>query len=109
MSKVAGQLLWNRIKTDNIVGETDYRCNTGLCQKSMAEDPDFASRVMVIPQAPLSAWADVSIGEPFMTNGVVHVDFSYDGQAEAVILNVLFWAPHTVAGPVDVDLYNPQV
>lgn len=103
MSKIAGQLLWNRVK-DTLEVETKI-FDTGLCQKSAAEDPNFASRVMVIPQAPLASWDSVTIGEPYMLNGTVHVALT-KSQGETVEIRVLFWAPHTVVGPVDVDPYT---
>lgn len=67
-----------------------------------------ASRVMVIPLPPLAAWDTVSIvGEPYLDTdtNTVHVVLANSAEAAADV-NVLFWAPHTNAGPGDCDTYN---
>lgn len=66
-----------------------------------------ASRVMVIPMAPLAAWDDITHGEPYFntTTGTVHVVFTYATEGE-ITINVLFWDPHTMVGPGEADPYN---
>jgi hypothetical protein len=68
-----------------------------------------ASRVQVIPMAPLSKWNSVVHGEPyFNTNtNTVHVRFSTTNEGSVTDLNVLFWDPHSIVGPGKADTYNP--
>lgn len=105
MSKIAGQLLWNRVRFTLTGSTPPVPINTGLCQKSYAlgTDAGFPGRVMVIPLAPTASWTGVTMSEPYMLNGTVYVNFSYTG--EPITLNVLFWAPHTYVGPVTTDAY----
>lgn len=119
MPAIAGNMLWSRRSVtipaaENGSGPGTVDFDTGLQQVSLAflagqptfEDP---SRVMVLPMAPLSQWIDVTHGEPFLDadTGTIHVEFSNSGVSEKV-LNVLFWNPHTNAGPGAADLYNPE-
>lgn len=107
--KTAGQLLWNRVRTDTIPSKGSLKVYTGLCQKSLAfgTQPDLASRTMIIPMVPLANWADITHGEPSMENGEVVVTFYNPGLVSRVV-NVLFWAPHTYVGPGEADVYNPR-
>ena len=125
MSKNAGNLLWNRRR---ITVSVTVDIDTGLTQvgrsfgNSSQSEPPFgvngtvsppdgtlpASRVQVIPMAPLSKWATITHGEPYFntTTGTVHVQFA-TGEGPVTNLNVLFWDPHTVAGPGAAVTYNP--
>lgn len=113
MSKIDGQLLFNRAQLSLLAGSPDANdIDTGLCQSSLAFaagdptlgdsaapiDPAAGSRVQVIPLAPLSAWAGVTHTEPRLDpiTGTVKVRFDAD---TPTILNVLFWDPSTAVGP----------
>ena len=125
MSTKAGTLLWNRKRITLAPGDTTI--DTGLTQLSKIftsmspgepplgvttsppGPPDGAlpaSRVQVIPQAPLAAWNGVTHGEPFVdpATGTVKVLFTNGGATAAI--NVLFWDPHTIVGPGQADTYN---
>jgi len=129
MGTKAGALLWNRrrITLTNCVNTT---IDTGLTQvnKSFAgmspNEPPLgitiappgppdgslpASRVQVIPQAPLAAWSVVTHGEPFVdpADGTVKVVFVVTGHTP-VTINVLFWDPHSIVGPGQASTYNPS-
>lgn len=123
MSKKAGTLLWRRMRAQTHDGVID--CDTGITQvdRSFADmspgEPPLgvtsasppapgttpASRIQVIPLAPLSAWFGVTHSEPYYdpATGTIHVQFSagVDG-----VVNVLFWDPHSLIGPGDADTYN---
>lgn len=127
MAKKQGTLLWNRMKI--VLGSFETKIvDTGLTQEnrnfadmSSGEPPLGietttpplpgtlpASRVQVIPLAPLAPWlgAFVDHGEPFFdpTTQTVKVRFT-SGEGGAVV-NVLFWNPHSVLGPGDADTYG---
>lgn len=120
MSKKAGQLLWSRQQITISGTAPSTTIDTGLCQLNKAwaasslGEPGFGSvaapsRVQVIPMAPLAAWSGITHAEPTLnpTTGTVEVTFFPAPQAEGpVIVNVLFWNPHTLVGPGDADLYN---
>lgn len=106
MSKIAGQLLWNRVRIDSLPnGSTSI--STGLCQKSLAfgTDPNLAARVMVIPMSDTTKWATITHSEPYVSNGVVYVDFANSG-GTLLDVNVLFWDPHSHIGPGMADDYG---
>ena len=118
MSKVAGQLLWNRKKITIPANTTTLNVDTGLTQVNLAlSDPPLgdgivASRVQVIPLAPLAGWANIIHAEPFLdpATNTVHVVFTYDSeQGDALPFNVLFWDPHTIIGPGEAMTYNPPI
>jgi hypothetical protein len=120
MSTNAGNLLWNRIRATIPAGvnggapgvldiDTGLRqVNQNFVANSVAE-PGFTdpSRVQVMPMSPISAWTFITHGEPTLSavTNTIHVIFSNDNAADAEI-NVLFWDPHTLAGPGDADTYN---
>lgn len=131
MSKTAGQLLWRRIRIESIPvsveGGTDI--DTGLTQvnksfdASSVDEPPLgvtslsapipgtlpASRVHVIPLAPLDKWFGITHSEPYFNpaTGTVHVTFFNQGERGTVSnLNVLFWDPHTSIGPGQADTYD---
>lgn len=129
MSTQAGALLWNRQHLVLPFGLTTV--DTGLRQvnkpfASMSPDEPILgveaappgpadgteppSRVMVIPEPPLSGWATITHGEPFVDpmTGTVKVTFNNNGEGSAEI-NVLFWDPHSIAGPGAAVPYNPAV
>lgn len=111
-----GSLLMARLRLTLPNGTTTV--DTGLQQASYATDPGVdgrdpvdlppdgrGSRVMVMPEAPLLAWASITHGEPYLgTNGTVEVVFTNAG-AETTIV-VLFWDPSTVPSPVSADTYT---
>ena len=126
MSTKAGTLLWNRKRITLAPGDTTI--DTGLTQLSKIfasmspgepplgvttsppGPPDGtlpASRVQVIPQAPLGPWNSVTHGEPFIdpATGTVKVTFVLDSEG-SVTINVLFWDPHSMVGPGQADTYN---
>ncbi len=116
------QLLWSRQQLTLQVGETKD-VDTGINQGTLAGLPPLgvsgtaapaagtlpASRIQVIPMAPLSKWSDGNIinGEPYWntTTGTVHVEFSNTG-GSSVYFNVLFWDPHSMIGPGDAAVYG---
>jgi len=126
----AGVLLWNRQRITLPNGFTTI--NTGLTQVSKAfgnmslNEPPLgvsiappgppdgtlpASRVHVIPEAPLAAWAAITHGEPFVdpATGTVKVTFNNataGSPPPSVEINVLFWDPHSMVGPGEADTYN---
>lgn len=118
MSRKAGQLLWNRVHVvfppDTVTVEVD----TGITAESLAGLPPMgdgtvASRVQVIPLAPTDNWGSRAVvGEPFLdpTTRTVHVRLGGGLAPEPPFqlspLNVLFWAPHSIASPGDADPYN---
>lgn len=121
MSKKAGQLLWSRRQLILPAGATIV--DTGLTQVSKAFPPGepslgaslssppsstgVASRVAVLPQAPLSTWANITHGEPYVdpTTGNVMIQFTNGGGSATV--NVLLVDPHTVMGPGASEGYAP--
>lgn len=126
MGTKAGALLWNRQRITLAAGLTPV--DTGLSQVDKAfgnmslNEPPMgvtiappgppdgtgpASRIMVIPQAPTSAWTDITHGEPYLNpaTGTIFVTFNNGGKTPATI-NVLFWDPHSLVGPGDADTYN---
>lgn len=125
MSKQAGQLLWNHRHLTLASGVTDV--DTGITQlgKSFNNDSSGepplgvnatttpapgtlpASRVQVLPMAPLSTWGSITHGEPYFntTTNSVHVAFTNGGSSVAV--NVWFFNPATDIGPGQADTYNP--
>jgi len=123
MSKKAGALLWNRMRVEILDGVIDI--DTGLTQPNRSF-PDYspnepflgipgaappvagtppASRIQVIPLAPLDVWVTVTHGEPYFntTTNTIHVQFS---NGLTTFINVLFWDPHSLIGPGDADTYN---
>jgi len=126
MSRKAGALLWSRQRITLGAGINDI--DTGLMQvsKSFAgqspNEPSLgvtaaiappngtlpASRVHVIPLAPLARWTDITQGEPYFdsTTQTVHVQLTNNGKPGTEI-NVLFWNPHAIVGPGQADTYNP--
>lgn len=126
MSNNAGNLLWNRQSITLATGPA-LDVDTGLTQvqqdfsQSSVNEPFLgipgtadpgpgalpASRVQVIPLAPLSGWQFVTHSEPyFNTNtGTVHVAFTFAGEG-ATTLNALFWDPDTKIGPGQAVPYN---
>jgi hypothetical protein len=126
MGTKAGTLLWNRQRLTLAAGLTSI--DTGLAQVDKAfgsmslNEPPLgvtiappgppdgtgpASRVMVIPQAPIGTWTDITHGEPYVNpaTNTIWVTFSNAGKTPATI-NVLFWDPHSLVGPGDADTYN---
>jgi hypothetical protein len=82
----------------------------GVAQSTPPSDGTTpASRCMVIPLPPMSEWASITIvGEPYLDTdtNTVHVVLSNSDEGAAAP-NVLFWVPHTNAGPGKCDTYNP--
>lgn len=111
MGKKAAALLWNRMRAPVHDGVIDV--DTGLTQPNRSfpsyslNEPDLASRIQVVPLAPLSKWAGVTHGEPYLDpiTGTVHVQFAAGADGD---VNVLFWDPHSILGPGDADPYNNQ-
>lgn len=109
MSKKAGNLLWNRRRVTVLDGVIDI--DTGLTQVQRGfgnmspNEPNLASRVMVIPLPPLADWAGVTHTEPFLdpVTNTVKVTFNAGLTHD---INVLFWDPHSVLGPGDADPYG---
>lgn len=127
MGTKAGALLWNRRRITIGAGATSI--DTGLQQpnKSFGDyspgEPTLgvesappgpadgtlpASRVQVIPEAPLNPWQGVTHGEPFVNpaTGTVWVTFNNSSE-NTISLNVLFWDPHSMVGPGAAVPYNP--
>lgn len=132
MSTNAGQLLVHRmhiaLSPDLLANDID----TGLCQENrsyendsvnepvdgapgnansflgpvVAPDPSVPSRVMVIPQAPYGDWAGITHGEPYFNTITKTVHVVFITPQAPIELNVLFWMPHSLAGPIQADLYN---
>lgn len=131
MSIKAGQLLWNRMRIDVDPVEGGVDIDTGLTQLNKGFSADSvnepplgisgalpplngslpASRVQVIPLAPLDKWFGIVHSEPYFntTTGTVHVQFYNIGEGRASDLNVLFWDPHSAIGPGEASTYNPQL
>lgn len=133
MSAQAGNLHWRRARltltgdgtSDNIdtllqVAKQAYNQDggpsdpvdppLGLAQAGVpADGATPASRCMVIPLPPMSAWANVTIvGEPYLDTdtNTVHVVLASSIEGGSTP-NALFWVPHTNAGPGKCDTYNP--
>jgi len=126
MGQKAGVLLWNRQHITLPFGITPV--DTGLKQVSTSfagmslGEPSFgveiappgppdgtgpASRVQVIPMAPLGPWSLVTHGEPYLNPATGTVWVTFNNQDEgSVTINVLFWDPHSMVGPGDADLYT---
>jgi hypothetical protein len=124
MSTNAGQLLWNRQRITLAAGDTLVdtgirQVNQNFAANSVGE-PNLgipgiaapgdgtlpASRVQVIPMAPLSQWTNVDHSEPWVNTatGTVFVTFTGGG---GETINVLFWDPHTAIGPGEAETYHP--
>jgi hypothetical protein len=125
MSTKAGALLWNRQRITLPPGLTTV--DTGLTQvnKSFAgmspNEPPLgveaappgppdgalpASRVQVIPMAPMSAWALIGHGEPFVDPATGTVKVTFNNGGAPVEVNICFWDPHSMVGPGQADAYN---
>jgi len=122
MSAKAGQLLWNRQRITLQPGTTQH--NTGLQQTLLSMDPPLgisiaspgpsdgtlpASRVMVLPEAPLEPWVSglVTTGEPYLNPATGTVWVTFNVTLGPVTINVLFWDPATIVGSGSADAYNP--
>jgi hypothetical protein len=107
-----GQLLVNRKRIELVAGANDV--DTGIRQVNQAFAPDptlgdsvgsVVSRVMVVPLPPFNAWAGVTISEPFVSNGTVHVTITAPNN---VTVMAMMCNPHTIACPLSADFYgNP--
>jgi len=129
MGLKAATLLWNREHLVLASGITSF--DTGLTQtnRSFADyspnepplgvssappgPPDGtlpASRIQVIPMAPLGVWVDITHGEPFVNpaTNTVWVTFNNNSKTPAEI-NVLFWDPHSIVGPGLAATYNQNI
>lgn len=135
MSTKAGALLWNRrrVTIPPLNGGVGEVIDTGLRQPNLSF-PDYsrneppvgvtmappgpmfgvlpASRIQVIPMAPIlpATWDFIVHGEPFVdpATGTVKVLF-INIAPDPVPINVLFWDPHSIAGPGLADTYNMAV
>jgi len=136
MSRKAGTLLWNRKRftvlgaNDDVVPASNpVDIDTGITQvnRNFGGDPGLgavitvppgqtgpigpASRVQVIPLAiapgGLQAWTGVSHSEPYFdpATGTVHVVFTKLTEGD-VVINALFWDPHSLVGPGQADTFN---
>jgi len=114
MSAKNGQLLISRQQITLVAGANVI--DTGLRQVNQAfgassvGEPDLAERTMVIPLPGSSTatgnWSLVRVANPTIgPNGTVLVTLTWLGEAGSAIYNVLFWAPHTLVGPVDAEPY----
>lgn len=118
----AGQLLLVRRQLTLADGVTTV--DTGITQVSLATDPPVggveasegvagtASRVQVLPLAPLQAWTTGQIehGEPRLNaSGTIEVDFWVAAGTGPQTINVLFWDPHTSITPMTSEVANPFV
>lgn len=114
MSKIAGQLLWNRVH-DTVPAQVDQTpgtltINTQIAQvsKAFGDDPALVgepTRIQVIPLCPTASWTYITHGEPVLVNGQYQITFTNTDTNPAVI-NVLFWDPHSHVGPGMADYYN---
>lgn len=119
MSTKAGALLWNRVHVTFPADTDTVNVDTGIKQvnRSFADqspnEPTLAQRLQVVPLAPTDNWASVTMTEPTLdpVTGTLHVTFTNPNHGvppfQIAPLNVLFWDPHTIAGPGDADTYNP--
>lgn len=133
MGRKAGALLWNRIRllipAGHAIPTTGFQVDTGLIQPNHSF-PDYspgepplgvvtappgpanstgpASRVQVIPMAPVGAWTTITHGEPYVdpTTRHVFVQFFNADNNNGYSVNVLFWDPHAIVGPGDADTYH---
>jgi len=94
--------------------------DTRIQQTNFDTDPDpslvealqplLPSRVMVIPLAPIDPWVLGNVrvfAPPQLVNGTVHVTLLVGGEEIGVVfINVLFWDPSSLVGPVSADPYN---
>jgi hypothetical protein len=116
MSAKNGQLLISRQQITLVAGANVI--DTGLRQanlsfgSSSAGEPDLAARTMIIPlPASTSATGDWSLvrisAEPVVgPDGTVLVELTWTSDdPDTGTVNVLFWAPHTLVGPVDAAPY----
>jgi hypothetical protein len=122
---IAGQLLLSRQRITLQPG-VPTNIDTGLTQGSLAaqsgdapvgliqatppaDGATPASRVMVVPLAPILEWGGVTHGEPYFDTdtNTVHVVFALSSES-AQEINVMFWDPHTAVGPVDAETYNEE-
>ncbi len=126
MSQKAGALLWNRMQitvptAGGHVFDTGLtQLNRGFANSSVNEPPLGvisaspgpadntlpASRVMVIPQPPYVRWANITHGEPYVDATTGRVNVTFANSDSQVVLNVLFWDPHTAVGPGRADTYH---
>jgi len=112
MSKIAGDLLWNRKHITLIPGTTQI--DTAIVQVEQAFEPGQPvppTRLNVIPMSPIGPWASaVSHGNPYKnpTTGTMMVAFT-NSDPSPVTINVLFHSFSTLAGPGQADAYAPPV
>jgi hypothetical protein len=104
MAFASGALLLNRVQLTLENGVTDV--DTGLTEVSLAVSPILAARVMVLPMAPTPNWEFITHANPTFSaiTSTVHVAFT--NSSSTITLNVFFWDPHTIVGPVDADSYT---
>jgi len=125
MGLKAGALLWNRQRLTLQVGATSFDTKLTQVNQSFAgmspNEPPLGvvaappgpadgttpgSRVQVIPQAPLSAWTNVTHGEPFLNSATDTVWVTFHVITAPATVNVLFWDPHSMIGPGNADTYH---
>ncbi len=126
MSVQSGNLHWNRVRLDLDEGVTDV--DTGLTLVNLgyntlepgiggsaAAAPALgvlpASRIQVIPMAPIGTWTGITHGEPYLNTvtNTIHVAFTNAVEGGSVGVNVLFWNPHTINSPGEAMTYNEPV
>lgn len=128
MSTKAGTLLWRRMKV-TVPSSGVIDVNTGLIQQTKnfpdqsPNEPPLgrtalvspppgatpASRIHVIPLAPITQWLGVFHAEPYVSTvtNTIHLAFSdVAAQPQVHNINVMFWDPHSVVGPGHADTYN---
>lgn len=132
MGLKAGALLWHRMRITlpaaTTLAPSTLNVDTGLTQPNRSFEsyspgepplgvvaavppPDGtppASRIQVIPMAPLAAWTLVTHGEPYLDTDTdtIHVLFTNSGPTP-IEINALFWDPHSMVGPGEANTYHP--
>lgn len=101
MALQAGNLLINRRHLTLAAGVTSI--TTGIKVSSNNLDPQLPARLMVLVMPPTSNWNAINaMSEPYMSGTDLIVDFSC---TSATTINVLFFLPHSIIGPVSADDY----
>lgn len=104
MSKIAGQLLWNRVHIavpameDQTPGVLTVNTEIAQVNKAFGTDPGMALRIQIIPLAPTYPWTYLTHTDPVLVNGQYQVTFT-NTNVQPAIVNVLFWDPHSHIGP----------
>ena len=99
-----GNLLVNRRRLTLAAGQTAIDTGIRINTNNFSPDPGLPSRLMVLVQPPTGPWdAITAMSEPYFVGTTLTIDFNC---ASETTVNVLFWLPHSLTGPLSADAYG---